>query len=71
MLENEIESYQNENALIVCPICENGHLFENNQLELIKCSNCSLELSNRVKFISKNIILVCIFIKKFFFLLRI
>jgi len=47
MLENEIESYQNENALIVCPICENGHLFENNQLELIKCSNCSLELSNR------------------------
>eukprot|EP00833_Pecoramyces_ruminatium_P015390 jgi/Orpsp1_1/1189422/evm.model.d7180000071926.1 len=45
MLENTIESYQN-NKIITCPVCENGNLFEDIQLKIIKCSNCSLEISN-------------------------
>ncbi|ORX65462.1 hypothetical protein BCR32DRAFT_297712 [Anaeromyces robustus] len=47
MLENTIESYQNEDKILTCPVCENGKLFENSQLELIKCSNCNFEMSNK------------------------
>jgi len=53
IFENTIETYQNENMLVVCPLCGNGQLFENNQLEIIKCTNCQLELSNKVSFILK------------------
>jgi len=50
IFENTIETYQNENMPVVCPLCENGQLFENNQLEFIKCTNCPLTLSNKNKF---------------------
>jgi hypothetical protein len=46
IFENEIETYQEE-EIVICPICEKGNLIENKQLEFIKCTNCTLELSNK------------------------
>jgi len=46
IFENAIETYQEE-EIVICPICEKGNLFENKQLELIKCTNCTLEISNK------------------------
>jgi len=45
MIEETIDSYQNE---FLCPVCESGNLFENYQCGIIKCSNCSLQISNKV-----------------------
>ncbi|ORX50627.1 hypothetical protein BCR36DRAFT_583210 [Piromyces finnis] len=44
MLENAIESFQNE---ALCPVCESGILFEDCQMGIIKCNKCSLEMFNK------------------------